>query len=119
VVTEAVSQAAITMAHHLKAAAILTLTESGFTSRQVSKHRPACSILAVTSSPEVVRKLSMNWGVTAMLAPGAHGDEEMVEAGVRSGRERGFLERGDVVVATVGLARQSGSTNMIRVVTVE
>jgi len=33
VITEAVAQAAITMANHLKAAAIITLTESGFTSR--------------------------------------------------------------------------------------
>ena len=48
-VTEAISQAAITMAEHLKAAAILTLTESGFTSRQISKYRPACPIIAVKS----------------------------------------------------------------------
>ncbi len=119
VVTEAVSRAAITMAHHLRAAAIMTLTESGFTSRQVSKHRPTCPILAITTSPVVVRKLSMNWGVTAMRVEAGGRDEEMLLAGLRAGRERGYLEPGDVVVATAGLARQSGSTNLIRVLTVD
>jgi pyruvate kinase len=118
-VTEAVSQAAITMAHHLKAAAILTLTESGFTSRQVSKHRPACPILAITTSPDVVRKLSLNWGVTGVLAPDARGDDELIRAGLRFGRERGHLVAGDVVVATAGLAGETGSTNLIRVITVD
>ena len=46
VMTEAVAQAAITMANHLQAAAIITLTESGFTSRSISKYRPDCPILA-------------------------------------------------------------------------
>jgi pyruvate kinase len=119
IVTEAVSQAAITMANHLRAAAIITLTESGFTSRQVSKHRPKCPILAVTTSGLVVRKLSMNWGVTAMRVDAAGVDEEMLQAALRMGRERGYLEPGDVVVATAGLARQSGSTNLIRVLTVD
>ncbi|HSJ49633.1 MAG TPA: pyruvate kinase, partial [Gammaproteobacteria bacterium] len=46
VVTEAVGQAAVAMAAQLKAAAIFSLTESGLTSRLVSKHRPDCPILA-------------------------------------------------------------------------
>ena len=49
-VTGAISVAAITMADHLQAAAIITLTESGFTSRQISKYRPECPIIAVTRS---------------------------------------------------------------------
>ena len=64
-ITDAVSQAAITMAHHLGATAIVTLTETGFTSRSISKFRPECPILAITVSPDVVSKLSMNWGSRA------------------------------------------------------
>ena len=69
-VVEAVSQAANTMANHLNAGAIVTLTESGFTSRQISKYRPRCPILAVTSSPDVARRLALNWGVTATVSEG-------------------------------------------------
>jgi len=119
VVTEAVSQAAITMSRHLGAAAVITLTESGFTSRAISKYRPDCPILAVTVSQRVMRKLALNWGVIAVLFEGERSDEAMIAHGIRRGRELGCIERGDVVVATAGVNRRTGSTNLIRVVTAE
>jgi len=119
IVTEAVSQAAIAMANHLDAAAIVTLTESGFTSRSISKYRPDCPILAITVSPDVVRKLSMNWGVTAMLYKGEREDEEMVRFAIRRGCDLGYIRPGDVVVVTAGVGQKQGSTNAIRVVTID
>jgi pyruvate kinase len=118
VVTEAVSQAAITMAKHLNAAAILTLTESGFTSRSISKYRPACPILAVSASETVVRRLALNWGVTALRYHGERSDDRMLQFGLDRAREMGWVRPGDVVVATAGLHRRTGSTNMIRVLDV-
>jgi pyruvate kinase len=119
VVTEAVSQAAITMAQHLGAAAVLTLTESGFTSRSISKYRPECPILAVSASERVVRRLALNWGVTAIRFEGERSDEAMIEFALERARELGYVRRGDVVVVTAGLHRRTGSTNVIRVVTVD
>jgi pyruvate kinase len=118
VVTEAVSQASITMADHLQAAAIITLTETGYTSRSISKYRPDCPILAITPSRAVMRKLAMNWGVTALHFEGERSDEAMIAFAVRRARELGYVATGDVVVVTAGRARQSGSTDSIRVVTV-
>ncbi len=116
-VVEAVSQAANAMANHLKARAIVTLTESGFTSRQISKYRPGCPILAVTSSPDVARRLSLNWGVTATVSANAADDESTLEHALSWARERGILARGDVVVVTAGISHEAGSTSSIRVVT--
>lgn len=118
-VTDAVTQAAITLADHLDAAALITLTESGITARSMSKYRPDCPILAVTVWPEIVRKLTMNWGVTAILFEGKRSDQAMIEWAIRYGREIGCLQPGDVVVATAGIHEQPGSTNGIRVITVE
>ena len=117
-VTEAISQAAITMAKHLHAAAIFTLTESGFTSRSISKYRPDCPIVAITSAPDVVRRLAMNWGVSATLYRGDPSDESKVSWGIRWARERGIVEPGDLVVATAGISSEAGSTNMVRLLTV-
>ena len=61
VVTESIGQASVGMATNLKAAAIICLTETGFSSRLISKYRPDCPIIAITSSQMVARKLSMNW----------------------------------------------------------
>jgi pyruvate kinase len=57
--------------------------------------------------------------VSAVLFDGPRSDETMIAHGIRRGREVGCIEPGDVVVATAGVNRRSGSTNLIRVVTVE
>ncbi len=118
-VTEAVSQAAIALADHVDAAAVITLTESGFTARAMSKYRPTCPILAVTVWPDVMRKLSMNWGITAVLFEGERSDDAMVQYAIRHGREIGCLNPGDHVVVTAGISQTSGSTSTIQVLTVE
>lgn len=118
-VSEAVSQAAHTMATHLHAAAILTLTETGFTSRMISKYRPPCPILAVTESSPVERRLCMNWGITALRFEAEGGDEDKIAFAIQRAREIGYVASGDVVIVTAGLSKQSGSTDMIRVLTVE
>ncbi|MBW2418100.1 MAG: pyruvate kinase [Deltaproteobacteria bacterium] len=120
VVVEAVSQAAITMANHLEAAAIIALTETGFTARSISKYRPRSPILAVTPSASVRRKLAMNWGVIPIQYDGGgdHDDDARVQFTVERAHALGYVERGDVVVATAGRSRLSGGTDMIQVLRV-
>jgi pyruvate kinase len=67
----------------------------------------------------VVRKLSMNWGVTGIHFSGDLSDQEMLKFAVHRGTELGYVEPGDVVVATHGVDRESGSTSMIQVLNVE
>jgi pyruvate kinase len=120
VVVEAVAQAAITMANHLKAAAIIALTETGFTARSISKYRPRSPILAVTRSASVRRKLAMNWGVIPVQYEGGgdHDDEARVQFTVEHALALGYARKGDVVVATAGRSRLSGGTDMIQVLRV-
>ncbi|MDA7955606.1 MAG: pyruvate kinase [Gammaproteobacteria bacterium] len=117
-VTEAVAQAAITMANHLNAAAILALTETGLTSRMISKYRPESPILAVTSSQRVVRQLAMNWGVQAIHYENAGGsDADKLQFAMARAAKLGYVRRGDLVILTAGSSHQAGSTNLIRVLT--
>jgi pyruvate kinase len=114
-VTDAVAHAASVIASRTEAAAILTLTETGNTSRAISKYRPRCPIIAISSSPRVVRRLALNWGVTGAVYEGHGNDEEKIEFGVETARSLG-VEPGDVLVVTAGISRSSGSTNLVRVV---
>ncbi len=114
-VTEAVAQASITMANHLNAAAIIALTETGFTSRLISKYRPESPIFAITTSPKVVQELSMNWGVLAMLYQGEGDDEDKIEFAIANARSLGYVNPGDLLILTAGNTRQAGSTDVIRV----
>jgi pyruvate kinase len=118
VITEAVAQAAITMANHLAARAIIALTESGFTARMISKYRPSSPILAVTRSDRVVHKLAMNWGVFPIRYDGPPNDDATIDFSVQRARTLGYLRAGDVVVVTAGHAQTTGGTNLIRVLEV-
>ncbi len=118
VVTEAVSQAAITMANHLKASAIISLTESGFTSRQISKYRPESFILAVTCTESVVLRSSMNWGVYSILYKEGGNNNEKLDYALVEGKRLGFIKSQDIIVVTAGPGQEAGGTNMVRVLTV-
>lgn len=118
-VTEAVAQAAIAMANHLGAAAIIALTETGLTARLISKHRPRSPILAVTSSRPVVQRLAMNWGVLGMLYEGHGDDDDRIRFALENAGALGCVQRGDLVIMTAGSARQAGSTDLIRVLDVD
>jgi pyruvate kinase len=118
-VTEAVAQASITMANHLNAAAIIALTETGFTSRLISKYRPDCPILAITTSKPVVTQLAMNWGVLAILYDGDGSDEDKITFATSRAKALGYVKNNDLLILTAGSSRQAGSTDLIRVLTVK
>ena len=118
-VTEAVAQASITMANHLKVAAIIALTETGFTSRLISKYRPACPILAITSSAKVVSRLSMNWGVLGLCYQAQGSDEDRILFATKRAKELGYVRQNDLLIVTAGSSRLAGSTDLIRVLRVQ
>jgi len=117
VVTEAIGQASVSMARNLKAAAIVSLTETGFTSRLISKHRPDCPILAITSLELVARKLSMNWGVIPVLYHGEPSDDARIEFAIAVIMKLAYADSGDTVIITAGHHQLAGGTDMIRVIT--
>ena len=117
-VTEAVAGAAVALARELRAAAIVSLTETGLAARSLSRHRPACPIVAVTACPRVVRRLALSWGVAPLLHASEDDDEARIRVGAAHVAARGLARPGDLVVATAGVAHAEGSTNLIRVVPV-
>jgi pyruvate kinase len=114
-ITEAVAQAAITMADHLNAPAIIALTESGFTARLISKYRPASPIIAITRSAMVVRRMAMNWGVHAVRYLDDGTDADKIRFAIQYARSIDGVSPDDRVVLTAGNPSQSGSTDLIRV----
>ncbi|SEM88215.1 pyruvate kinase [Nitrosomonas marina] len=118
IIPEVVSQSAVNMAEKLQAVAIFSLTETGLTSRLISKNRPACPILAVTYSPLVARRLSMNWGVIPLLCEEGSDDSAKLEFAINRAKKLGYIKAGDVVVVTAGTQHRVGGTDLIRVLKV-
>ncbi len=115
-ITDAISQASFSIAHGLKAAAIITPTSSGSTAKMVSKYRPKTPIIAATPSPRVKKKLSLLWGVEGVLTPITSGTDEMVGVAVAAALQEKLIKHGDLVVVTAGVpVGTPGTTNLIKV----
>jgi pyruvate kinase len=115
-IPNAISQAVSRIASQLNAAAIMTLTKSGATARNVSKYRPKTPILAVTPHVHVARQLQLVWGVRPLLVLDLPSTTQTFQAAMGVAQEKGFLQDGDLVVMTAGtLQGISGSTDLIKV----
>ncbi len=115
-IPNAISYAVGEIANQLKAKAILTLTKSGATARNVSKFRPHLPILAVTPHVEVARRLQLVWGVHPLLVLNSASTTQTIQASLNSALEQQFVKAGDLVVITAGtLQGVSGSTDLIKV----
>jgi pyruvate kinase len=115
-IPNAISQAVAKIAYQLDAAAIVTLTKSGSTARNVSKFRPPKPILAVTPHVSVARQLQLVWGVTPLLVLDLPSTGQTFQAALGVAQEQGLLSEGDLVVMTAGtLQGVSGSTDLIKV----
>ncbi|HBI03594.1 MAG TPA: pyruvate kinase [Paenibacillaceae bacterium] len=117
--TNAISRATCTTAQDLGASAIVTATSSGFTARAVSKFRPKAPIIAATTSKQVMRQLSLVWGVYPVLSLKSNSTDEVIDLSIHSALESGFIKQGDLIVITAGIpVGVSGTTNLIKVHTV-
>jgi len=115
-ITDAIGYATSSVAHGLKASAILTPTQSGHTARVVARCRPRARIVAVTPVAAVAAQLQLVWGVRPLVGAAAGGDEETVEAAVKASLEAGEVSEGDLIVITAGVpAGVPGTTNMLKV----
>ncbi|QLE58425.1 pyruvate kinase [Nostoc sp. TCL26-01] len=115
-IPNAISQAVGQIAEQLGAAAIMTLTQTGATARNVSKFRPQTPILAVTPHVNVARQLQLVWGVKPLLVLELPSAGQTFQAAINVAQEHNLLFEGDLVVMTAGtLQGVSGSTDLIKV----
>lgn len=115
-ITDAIGQAVTNTALKLKVSTIITATVSGHTAKVVSKYRPKALILAVTSTEEALRKLTLFWGVYPVLGKTAASTDEMLESAVDQALKSGFVHHGDLVVITAGVpVGEVGTTNLLKV----
>ncbi len=115
-IPNAISRAVGQIAEQLDAAAIMTLTKTGATARNVSKFRPKKPILAVTPHVNVARQLQLVWGAKPLLVLDLPTPSQTVKAAIVVAQETNLLLDGDLVVMTAGtLQGVAGSTDLIKV----
>lgn len=118
-VTDAICHATCTTAHDLNARAIVTVTKSGYSARNIAKYCPASPIICGTMDEKVARQLNLVWGTVPVILEKKKDVFELFDHALEVAEEQGYLQKGDVTVITSGVPiGVSGTTNMIKVQTV-
>ena len=116
---EAIAYSAARTAARLDAAVILAFTEFGTTAVRVSKCKPRTPILALTSNERTLRRLSLNWGVTAVRSPHLRRLVDIFSEGQKAALQTGFSRPRDLAVLVTGVPTGTpGHTNLMRVMRV-
>jgi pyruvate kinase len=115
-IDQAIAMGALFTAHHLKAKAIVALTESGSTALWMSRHAVRMPIFAVTSKLASQRKMTLYRNVRPLLIDtSADRDTALAEAEADL-KARGVMKAGDVYAITVGEPMgQPGGTNTLKI----
>lgn len=112
---ESICYNATRLAEHVGAAAIITLTHSGFTAVKISSHRPKAPIFAFTMNEDLICDLSLVWGVRSFFFGECQNVNEYIEYTEEFLVAQNLLKKGDLVVHVGSIPiLQKGKTNMLK-----
>jgi len=119
-ITKSICYHAAQMANTVKAKAIVTLTNSGYTAFQISAWRPQSQILVFTSNKRIVTQLSLLWGVNAFYYDKSLSTDETVEEVNALATQKGYAEKGDILINLAAMpVADMGMVNTLRVSEIE
>lgn len=118
--SDAITAAARQVAETINAAAIVTYTMSGSTALRAARERPRSPILCLTPLTETARRLTIAWGINAVVSPDAINFADMIAKATSFARSSEMAQPGDNLVVTAGVPFGSpGNTNVLRIARVE
>ena len=119
-VTKSVCYYASLMADVIKAKAICTLTNSGYTAFQISSWRPQADILVYTSNKRILSQLNLLWGVKAFFYDANESTDKTILQINDIAKKNNFVFPGDFLINLTAMpVNKKGMVNTLRVTTIE
>jgi len=114
-ITKSICYHAALMSDDVSAAAIQTLTNSGYTAFQISAWRPNTNILAYTSNKRILSRLNLLWGVKAFYYDRMKSTDQTVEDLIEIAVKEEYAQKGDLVITLSSMPVQAkGMVNTLR-----
>ena len=119
-VTKTVCHQAALLANEIKAKAICTLTNSGYTAFQISAWRPSAHILVFTSNRRILTQLNLLWGVKSYFYDKDESTDDTVTDVNKIAVEKGYAAKGDYLINLAAMPiKDKGMVNTMRVSEIE
>lgn len=113
---EAISYSTCRTSNVLNAKAIVAATNSGSTAKLVSKYKPKCPIVAITPHEEVLRGLSLNFGVYPVLCQEFSNTDDILNESKKIVTKMNLANKGDDIIIAAGMpTNYTGGTNMLKI----
>ncbi len=113
---DAIAAAARQIAETIDLKAIVVWTASGSTALRIARERPQTPTLVLTPSLQTARRLTLVWGVHAVVGPDPADVSDMAERGADAAFQQGFATPGQRIIMVAGVPFGTpGATNMIRI----
>jgi pyruvate kinase len=115
-ITKSICYHAAIMANEIRAKAISTLTNSGYTAFQISAWRPSAHILVFTSNKRILTQLNLLWGVRSFYYDKFASTDDTVEDVNKIAKSKGFVTKGEMVINLAAMPiADKGMVNTLRV----
>lgn len=119
-ITKSICHHAAMMANVIKAKAICTLTNSGYTAFQISAWRPQAHILVFTSNKRILTQLNLLWGVKSFYYDKFVSTDDTVTDINQMARDKNFVDKGDFLINLAAMpVADKGMVNTLRVSEIE
>jgi len=118
-VNDAIANSIANTALLIGAKLIVNFTQTGNSTRRISKARPSCPIISVTNNRKTALAGGWLWGVYSVLIKTSMPDfiEEMEVLALKIARDSG-IEAGSPIIIAGGTPTGAGKTNFMRIVNV-
>ena len=115
-ITKSICYHAAIMANEIRAKAISTLTNSGYTAFQISAWRPSAHVLVFTSNKRILTQLNLLWGVRSFYYDKFASTDDTVEDVNKIAKSKGFVAKGEMVINLAAMPiADKGMVNTLRV----
>ena len=115
-ITNSICFNAAKMSNEIKAKAISTLTNSGYTAYQISAWRPNAHILVFSSNKKILTQLNLLWGVKAFYYNNFKSTDKTVEEINEIALNMGYIQKKDLMINLTSMpVKNKGMVNTLRV----
>ena len=115
--TDAITNAAYSIANNAEAKAIITFSVSGKTTMRMARERAPVQIIGLSPNIKTARKMQIIWGVNSCYSTkDAANATEMVNIACGIVKNKNLVQADDSVIITAGVPfGNAGSTNLLRI----
>ncbi|MAD97572.1 MAG: pyruvate kinase [Flavobacteriaceae bacterium] len=115
-ITKSICHHAAQIANDIDAAAISTLTNSGYTAFQISSWRPKSHIMAFSSERRILGKLNLLWGVKAYYYDKNLSTDDTIVDINQIAKAKGYVRPGDFIINLTSMpVEEKGMVNTLRI----